>query len=137
MLAFYLPIKFLHICAVALSGSLFALRGAAALAGARWPHIAWVRYASYTIDSVLLIAALALITMLPAGLFANHWLTIKLALIVAYIVLGTFALRRARTLSVRLVCYLCALVVFALVIGIALAHHPMGWWWLTHHPVRA
>ena len=132
MLEFYPQIKWLHIFAVALSGSLFALRGVATLAGANWPRAAVVRYTSYTIDSVLLTAALMLATMLPAGLFANHWLTLKLALVVVYIVLGTLALRRARTRTLRLGCFIAALMAFIAIVGIAIAHHPQGWWWLLH-----
>ena len=124
---FYLPIKWVHICAVSLSGGLFALRGSAALAGASWPYTALVRYVSYTIDTILLSAALMLAAILPAGFFANHWLTVKLALIVVYIVLGAFALRCHRLRATRGFCFAGALMIFALVIGIAIAHHPLGW----------
>jgi len=127
MMEFYLPIKWVHICAVSLSGCLFALRGGAALAGASWPYAALARYTSYSIDTVLLSAALMLATILPAGFFANHWLTVKLALIVAYIALGAIALRRTRRLALRGFCFAGALAVFVLVIGIAIAHHPLGW----------
>ena len=51
-----------------------------------------VRYSSYTVDTVLLTAALMLVSMLPAAMFANHWLTVKLVLVVAYVGLGTLAL---------------------------------------------
>lgn len=132
MMEFYLPIKWVHICAVMLSGSLFLLRGGAALAGASWPYAAPVRYLSYTIDTVLLSAALMLATILPLGFFANHWLTVKLTLIVIYIALGAFALRRASSHALCGPCFVGALVTFALVIGIAIAHHPLGWWLLLH-----
>ena len=86
-----------------------------------------VRYLSYTIDTVLLTAALMLLTILPGAMFANGWLTTKLVLVVVYVVLGTFALKRGRTSRVRAACYLAALLAFATIIGIALAHHPLGW----------
>ena len=131
MMEFYLPIKWLHVCAVSLSGGLFTLRGGAALAGASWPYAALPRYASYTIDTVLLSAALMLATILPSGFFANHWLTAKLALIAVYIALGALALRRNRTRAARGFCFAGALAAFAFVIGIAIAHHPLGWFlWL-------
>lgn len=130
MTEFYLPIKWVHIVAVALSGGLFAVRGAAAMAGARWPYAPIARYSSYGIDTVLLTAALMLATILPSAVFANHWLTAKLALIVVYIALGVLALRRRHSARVRLTCFVFALVAFGLVIGIAIAHHPLGWWWL-------
>jgi len=128
LMAFYPQIKWAHVAAVSASGSLFALRGALAQAGRpRWAMAAPVRYASYTIDTVLLTAALMLLTMLPGAMFANGWLTTKLILVVVYVVLGTFALRRGRTPHTRAICYLAALLTFATIIGIALAHHPLGW----------
>src|SRR3546814_8640513 len=65
MIEFYPHIRQIHILTVILSGGLFALRGVFALAGARWPHAAPVRYLSYTIDTTLLTAALMLVSILP------------------------------------------------------------------------
>lgn len=127
MIEFYPQVRLVHILAVALSGSLFALRGVGMLAGMRWPQSAMVRYLSYGIDTVLLTAALMLVAMLPAALFANHWLAVKLVLVVAYVVLGVFALHRGRTRAVRATCYFAALSVFVIIIGIARMHHPLGW----------
>jgi uncharacterized membrane protein SirB2 len=113
--------------AVLCSSTLFALRGGAALAGARWPQYWLVRYASYGIDTVLLTAATMLFSMLPAGLFANGWLTVKLLLLVAYIGLGILAMRPNRTRRQRAGYYLAALTAFASIYGIARNHHPLGW----------
>jgi uncharacterized membrane protein SirB2 len=128
LMAFYPQIKWVHIAAISASGSLFALRGALVQAGhPRWAMVASVRYLSYTIDTVLLTAALMLLTMLPGAMFANGWLTAKLVLVVVYVALGTFALKRGRTPRVRTICYLGALLVFVNIIGIAIAHQPLGW----------
>src|SRR6185295_4981010 len=94
---FYPEIRWVHICAVIASGSLFILRGAGVLAGARWPMWAPLRYLTYTVDTVLLTAALMLVTILHQYPFVQAWLTVKVLLLVVYIVLGTFALKRART----------------------------------------
>ncbi len=67
MIEFYPQIRAVHIVAVIASGALFALRGAGVLCGARWPMAAPLRYLSYSIDSVLLTAALMLIAVLPAA----------------------------------------------------------------------
>lgn len=127
MIEFHPQILGVHVWAIALSGCLFALRGLGMLAGARWPQAAWLRYLSYTIDSVLLTAALMLVTILPGAMFANGWLTVKLVLVVVYVVLGVFALRRGRSRGVRAGCYAAALLVFATIVGIARMHHPLGW----------
>lgn len=127
MIEFYPHIKLLHIAMVACSGSLFLLRGLLVQLGR--PGVAMappVRYLSYAIDTTLLTAALMLLTILPHGMFANGWLTVKLVLVVVYVILGTLALKRGRTPRTRIVAYVAALLVFAFVITIARAHHPLG-----------
>jgi uncharacterized membrane protein SirB2 len=128
LLAFYPQIKWVHVAAVCSSGALFVLRGL--LVQARrpaWAMAAPVRYLSYTVDTILLTAALMLLTILPHAMFANGWLPTNLVLVVVYVLLGSFALKRGRTPRVRLACYVAALLVFATIVGIALAHHPLGW----------
>ena len=127
MIEYYTQIRAAHLFAVVVSGTLFAARGLGVLAGARWPMHAFVRYSSYTVDTVLLTAALMLVSLLPAAMFANHWLTVKLVLVVVYVGLGTLALKRARTARGRAICYVAALVVFGVVIGIARHHSPLAW----------
>lgn len=127
VIEFYPQIKWVHVAAVIASGSLFALRGAAvAIAGAQWPMCAPLRYLTYTIDTVLLTAALMLATILHQYPFVHGWLTAKILLLVVYIVLGSYALKRGRTRSVRMGCWLTALATFLLIISIARAHHPLG-----------
>lgn len=132
MIEFYAQIKWMHIAAVLASGSVFLLRGLLLQAGQqRIAMAAPMRYLSYSIDTALLTAALMLLTILPHAVYANGWLTAKLVLLVVYVVLGTFALKRGRTPRVRLACYLAALLVFGFMLTIACAHHPLGalhWW---------
>jgi len=126
MIEFYPQIKAAHVGLAFASGALFAVRGAAALAGWRWA-MAWpARWGSYAIDTSLLTAALMLLSILPWGLFGNGWLAVKLAVLVLYITLGMFALRRARSPKTRILCYVAALLAFAWVVSIARAHHPLG-----------
>ena len=129
MIEFYPQIKHFHIFVALLSGSLFALRGFFALRGAQWPMALPVKWFSYAVDTSLLTAAL---TILPGAMFANGWLALKVTLVVVYIVLGVFALRRAKTPRGRLACYIAALLVFFCIYSIARAHAPFGFvsWWL-------
>ena len=126
MSEFYAQIRWVHIAAVICSGSLFLLRGAGVLAGMRWPMWAPLRYLTYTVDTVLLTAALMLATVLHQYPFVHAWLTTKVALLVVYVVLGTFALKRGRTPRVRALCYGAALLVFLFIVSVARAHHPLG-----------
>ena len=127
MITFYPDIKLVHIAAAMTSGGLFALRAVAMLAGMRWPRFAAVRYLSYTIDTVLLTAAMMLLTILPWAMFANGWLLAKIALLFVYVVLGVLAMRPQRSRRERSLYYAAALLAFAAIYGIARAHHPMGW----------
>lgn len=127
MIAYYLQIKGVHIAAVVVSGLLFALRGGFVLAGARWPMALPLRWLSYTIDTVLLTAALMLFTLLPGAMFANGWLATKIVLLVGYIVLGTLALKRAASFRAQWIAYVAAVIVYAAMLGIARMHHPLGW----------
>ncbi len=126
MVEFYPQIKQFHIFVALLSGAIFAVRGAFVLAGARWPQALPVKWLSYAVDTALLTAALMLLTILPWAMFANGWLLTKVMLIVVYVVLGVFALRRGRTRRTRAACYVLALLVFGAIYGIARAHHPLG-----------
>lgn len=126
MLEFYLPIKNVHIAAVLLSGGLFFLRGMLLLSGRAWAMSAPLRYLSYSIDTVLLTAALMLATMLPSAVFANGWLTVKLSLLVVYVMLGSFALKRGRSHQIRCGCFIAAILVYAFMITVARTHQPWG-----------
>ena len=132
MIEFYPQIKAFHIAFVIASVMLFAGRGGLVLAGSRWGMVAPVRYLSYSIDTALLTSALMLLTILPGAMFANHWLTVKLSLLLVYVLLGSFALKRGRTPKIRLACYVGALIVIAMVVGVAYSHHPLGWWYGLH-----
>jgi uncharacterized membrane protein SirB2 len=124
---FYPEIRAVHIGAVLLSGTLFASRGIGVLLGARWPQAAPWRWLSVSIDTVLLTAALMLLNIVPAAVFANHWLSVKLTLLVVYVVLGSLALKRARSARARAICFAAAVLVFVGMLGIARTHQPLGW----------
>jgi uncharacterized membrane protein SirB2 len=56
----------------------------------------------------------------------HGWLTTKVLLLIVYIVLGTYALKRGSTRGIRIACWLAALLVYAFMISVARAHHPAG-----------
>lgn len=127
MIEFYPQIKSVHVLAVMASGGLFLLRGVLAQSGhGAWARYAPVRYLSYVVDTVLLTAALMLVTLLPSAVFGNGWLTAKLVLLVVYIALGVVALREASSPRRRSLCFVAALAAYGLMVSIARAHHPLG-----------
>jgi uncharacterized membrane protein SirB2 len=126
MESFYLEIRAVHMGSALASGGLFALRALALnLFGARWPLASWLRYLAWTVDTVLLTAALMLMTIIHQIPGADAWLTVKVLLVAAYIVLGYFALRGA-TPRARLLSLAGAAACFGFIYTVARAHHPLG-----------
>lgn len=126
MIEFYPHVRAMHILSVVLSGALFMARGILMLARSRFANHAMLRYPSIAIDTVLLTSALMLVSILHAYPFVQHWLTVKVLLLLVYIVLGTLALKRGRTRGTQVTAYFAALFVFAFIVGVARTHDPWG-----------
>lgn len=124
--AWYWQILYTHITCVVLSGSLFFTRGCLMLANRPWANHVLVRRLSYVIDTTLLAAAIVLTTIIHQYPFVQSWLTVKVLLLVVYIVLGVFALRRGRTRARRAGFFVAALAVFLFIVSVAVTHNPQG-----------
>ena len=122
----YLTVKLIHQSAVALSVAGFAVRGAAALAGARWVNGRAARTLPHLVDSVLLLSALMLAWMLRLTPGGAPWLAAKIAGLLAYIVLGVVALRPGRSRTVRAAAWVAALVVVGWIVSVAVTKSPLG-----------
>jgi len=117
----------LHRSCVTLSVALFIARGLGVTWQQAWPmRPAW-RALSVAIDVPLLLAGASLWALLGYHPLQQTWLGVKLGLLVAYIVLGSFALKRARTRTQRLVFFIAALAVVFSMAGIALTRSPAFW----------
>lgn len=126
MLEYYPDIRLLHIAAVVLSGSLFICRGIAVQAGAIIAMAPAVRVLSYVIDTVLLLTALALVFTLRDVVLQSSWLWAKVVLLPVYIVLGSLALKRAKTRVAKLGFFIAAVATLVFMYGIARSHDPLA-----------
>jgi len=124
----YPALLHLHRACVAASVALFVARGLGVSFLRDWPMLPFWRNLSVAIDVPLLLAGASLWALLGYHPFEQTWLGVKLVLLVVYIVLGSFALKRGRTRGQRLVFFIAALAVVLGMVGIALARHPAGWW---------
>lgn len=122
----YAAVKHVHLTSVALSFIGFATRGAWMLSDSPMLSRRWVRIVPHVVDTVLLASAIALAVMLGQYPFVNSWLTAKVVGLVAYIGLGTIALKRGRGKAVRVSAWLAALAVFAYIVSVALTRDPRG-----------
>ena len=71
-------------------------------------------------DTLLLASAIALVVITRQYPIVVGWVTIKILLLVAYIVLGTFALKRGRTKELRIRFYFASIVTVVAIFAVAL-----------------
>ncbi|HSN70974.1 MAG TPA: SirB2 family protein [Steroidobacteraceae bacterium] len=126
MIEYYVAIRNVHVYSVLTSLSLFAFRGGLMLVDSALLRTAFLRYAPHVVDTVLLTSALMLTTIIHQYPFVNAWLTVKVLALVAYIVLGSIAIKRGRTKRTRIVAFAAALLVFGFIYTVARAHDPLG-----------
>ncbi len=121
---YYFALKTLHVTAVATSIALFVLRAALRIGGSAHLQQPILRIAPHVVDSVLLASAVLLTIIIQQFPFVDGWLTAKLLALVAYVVLGSIAIRRGRTPAIRAVALAGALLAVSYIVGTALHHDP-------------
>ena len=130
---YFVQIREVHVGCVALSGSLFFIRGSLHLFGQSIANHRILRILSVFIDTVLLSAAVLLTLVLRQFPLTDDWLTTKLVLLVVYVVLGSLTLKRARRRRTQAIAYAAALLTYVAIIGVAVTHNPLSWWALLQH----
>ena len=120
----YYLLKHVHMSCAALSGSFFLVRGLWMLAASPLLQRRWVKTLPHLIDSLLLASAVALAIVSHQYPGPMPWLTAKLVALVLYIVLGTVALKRGRSLAVRATAYVAALATFGYIVTVAVTKNP-------------
>lgn len=116
----YLAVKHLHMTFVALSGSLFLLRGMLMLADSPALQRRVFKIAPHIIDTLLLVSALVMVVWSAQYPFVQSWLTAKVIALVAYIGVGTVALKQGKTKAIRATAFVAALVIFAYIVKVAI-----------------
>jgi uncharacterized membrane protein SirB2 len=118
-------LKHLHVTMAVLSILGFLLRGYWAWASPALLQRKPVKIVPHIIDTLLLAAAIGLLIGYGWNPFAFGWLTAKIVLLVAYIVLGTIALKGRVTGPPRAVAFFAAVIVFAWIAEIAVTRTVM------------
>jgi len=77
------------------------------------------RILPHVIDTLFLASAVWLTVSIRQYPFTDAWLTAKIFGLVVYIVLGSFALKQARTVQGRIMAFSGALLVFAWIVSVA------------------
>ena len=120
----YLVLKTLHLTTIVLTLALFVLRGAWMIADSPRLQARWVRILPHVNDTLLLSSGLGLAIMLQQYPLVHGWLTAKFFALIAYILLGTIALKRGKTKAQRIAAWAAALLVFGYMATVAREHDP-------------
>jgi uncharacterized membrane protein SirB2 len=120
----YLILKNLHLATIAVTLTLFLVRGVWMMTDSPRLQARWVRIVPHANDTLLLASGIALTVLIQQYPLVHGWLTAKLLALIAYIVLGTLALKRGKTKSRRIAAWIAALLVFGYMLAVARTHDP-------------
>jgi len=123
MLESYVALLGAHMLLAILSPLLFSLRAWRSIRGLQ-PARGWLRVTPHVVDSLLLLAGIALALIIRQYPFRDAWLTAKLLALIAYIAAGHVAVRRARSVRGKLTAWLIGLALVLYLFAVAITRSP-------------
>lgn len=123
----YEILRVVHVSTVILTILGFMLRGYWMMTRSDLLRRKVVKIVPHVVDTLLLLSGIGLILTLRLPVLDENWLLAKLFALVAYIVLGTIALGRGKTMRARTAAFVASLAVFAYIVGVALSKSVASW----------
>jgi uncharacterized membrane protein SirB2 len=120
----YSLLKQFHLATIVITLVLFVLRGFWMMANSPRLQARWVRIVPHVNDAFLLSSGIGLAVLIQQYPLVHDWLTAKFFALILYIVLGTLAIKRGKTRGLRIAAWVAALLVFAYMAAVAVAHDP-------------
>ncbi|MBN7770804.1 SirB2 family protein [Marinobacter daepoensis] len=117
----YMILKHLHMTTAYLTITLFALRLLLDAVGRPGWRQTPLRFIPHINDTVLLVAAIALVFVAGYASAMPGWLIAKIVLLIGYILAGVFALKTTVSKPVRIVAAVLALVQVSAIFHLAMA----------------
>ena len=81
----------------------------------------------HIVDTIFLLSGVAMVWLLHLDPFSQAWLTAKFSGLIAYVLLGTIAIKRGKTMQIRLIALVGAVSAFAYIAGVAVTKSPLSW----------
>lgn len=125
-MSIYLAVKNLHVLCAVLSGTGFVLQGIWMMMRSPVLEHRVTRTLPHVIDTIFLASAITLAVMSAQYPFVAPWLTAKVIGLLVYILLGAVALRRGRTMRIRVLAFVGAVALFGWIVSVALSRTPAG-----------
>ena len=121
----YPLLRLVHVSTIHISLALFLLRGFWMLQESPRLNAKWVRIVPHVNDALLLAAAIAMLVVASLNPLEQPWLMAKIIGLLAYIGVGTVALKRGRTKAIRVKALVVALGIFAYIVAVAVTKQPI------------
>lgn len=123
----YFTLKTIHLCTAILTICGFLLRGYWMVWDPEWLQHRLVRILPHINDTLFLLSGIGLVVVLRLPVLSQPWLLAKLTGLVLYVIFGTIALKRGRTLRHRVVALLLAILTFVYIAGAAFTKSAWSW----------
>ena len=123
----YLLLKIVHIACAIASICGFMLRGYWMMTSSDLLQQKLTRIAPHVIDTLFLLSGITMLYMLSLNPLTQGWLVAKFGGLIAYILLGTIAIKRGPTLQIRMIAFVGAVSVFAYIAGVARSRSAASW----------
>lgn len=117
----YFPLKHLHLTCIILSIVFFVTRFYWRKQNSGMLQKKWVKILPHTIDTVLLGSAIGMAIIASINPFEQHWLAAKILALLAYILAGTFAIKRAQSAHAQNLSFALALACFGYILMVAIS----------------
>ena len=121
----FLLLKTVHVSCAVGSYALFFLRGIWSFNGSPIMQQRWIKIVPHVVDTLLLVSAIALAFTLQQYPFIDAWLTAKFFALLLYIGLGSVALKRGSSKTIRIAAWLAAQAAFVYIVLVAIKHAPL------------
>lgn len=121
----YETIKIIHISTALLSLCGFIIRGIWMMQSSPRLQNTWVKVIPHINDTVLLVSAIVLVAVSLQYPISTAWINSKLIALLIYIILGTIALKRGKTMAIRVIAWGSAILVFMFILGVANTKNPL------------
>jgi len=76
-------------------------------------------------DALLILSAMGVAYLADLYPWEQPWMAAKLVALVAYILIGTVALKRGSTKAIRVMAWVLALAIFTYIVMVAMTHSPL------------
>ena len=121
----YMMAKHIHLTAIAVSVLLFVLRFIWSQFNPDILQKKWLKITPHIVDTILLASAIWLCFIINQYPFVQGWLTFKVVGLVAYILMGLFALKWGRNAPLRWIGFVGAITWLGLIAKVAVTKQPL------------